>query len=134
MMVEHMLSVFAYVDSFQHANGEKQAASAWISVFQVQSDSGPTLLFEQQSTHVQVMRTQQHVRTHSQPQATTDAHNTPILCVYTAAQPMMTMMALHQAYAVKPVLPCATKWPSSELHTRQSCLAIPAVTGLQPVA
>ena len=82
-----MLSVFACVASFQHANGEKQAASAWISVFQLQSDSGTTLLFEQQSTHVQVMRTQQHVRTYSQPQATEDAHNTPILCVYTAAQP-----------------------------------------------
>ena len=78
-----MLSVFAYVASFQHANGEKQAASAWISVFRLQSDSGPTLLFQQQSTHVQVMRTQQHVRTYSQPQAITDAHIHP-LCVYSS--------------------------------------------------
>ncbi len=49
-------------------------------------DSGTTLLFEQQSTPV-VMQTWQHVPTYSQPQITKDGRNTPILCVYTAAQP-----------------------------------------------
>ena len=50
-------------------------------------DSGTTLLFEQQSTHVQVMRTGQHVLTYSQPPTAKDGRNTPTLCVYTAAQP-----------------------------------------------
>ncbi len=100
-------------------------------------DSETILLFEQQTTHIQVMRTWQHVPTYSQPQTTKDGRNTPHpLCVYssTSKRAMMTMRALHQAYAVKLVLPCATKWPSSELQTQQSCLAVPAVTGLQPAA
>ncbi len=33
------------------------------------------------------MQTWQHVPTHSQLQTTKDGHNTPTLCVYTAAQP-----------------------------------------------
>ncbi len=47
-------------------------------------DSGITLLFEQQSRHIQGMQTWQHVPRYSQPQITKDGRN---LCVYTAAQP-----------------------------------------------
>ncbi len=130
-----MLSVLACDAIFQHATHEKQAASACISVLQLQGQLIVGLLCCLSSNPGTYKGCGHGSMCPDIPSRKPPRMGATSVCIQQHSQrAMMTMRALHQAYAVEPVLPCATKWPSSELWTQQSFLAIPAVTGLRPVA